>query len=88
MKLITILTYPFKDWMMPVRFTVIAFPLFLLSMFAGSALLQLIGATLFFIAFLWLVASMLFLLIKKEWSRCLYTLLFIVTLVVVFGLLS
>lgn len=88
MKLKTIFSFLFKDSLRPVRFSIIAFPLFLLSMIADIGILQVIGATLFFVAVLWLTATMLFLLLKGEWSRCFYILLLIASMVITIGLLN
>ncbi len=88
MTLKNIIDYPFKDWLKPVRFSIVVFPLFLLSIFIEVPFIQVIGFTLFSIAVIWLVASMLFLLAKKQWSKSFNTLLILIAMAIAIGLLS
>ncbi len=88
MKLKTILAYPFKNWFSPILFSLVAFPVFLLSIFIDVGILQLIGGGLFFITVLWLFVSFIVLLFKGQWSKSFYTLLFIATMAMVIGLMN
>lgn len=88
MNLKLLLTYPFENWLRPVLFALVSFPVFMISSFIDIGLIQLIAGTVFILAFIFLFLSMIFLLFKKEWGKSFYTFVFIVTIVVVFGLFS
>ena len=61
MNLKLLLTYPFENWLRPVLFALVSFPVFMISSFIDIGLIQLIAGTVFILAFIFLFLSMIFL---------------------------
>lgn len=77
---------PFKNWFQPVLWALLSLPMFLLSIPAGNGLFSLITGALFLLNVLWLMVSMFVLLFRKEWMKCFYTLLFLLSITTTIGL--
>ena len=88
MKIRTALSYPFKNWLSPLLFSIAVIPVFVLSIFVDVGLVKLIGGGLLFIALAWLIISSFVLLFKGQWAKFFYTLLFISTMAMVVELLQ
>jgi len=88
MDLKTILSYAFRNWLQPIMFSFITFPIFILSIFIEIGIFQILGITLFFIGMIWLLVSSIYLFFKGQWRKGFYSLLFILAIIISFSLLA
>lgn len=88
MNLKGILLYPFENWIRPIALMYAGLPIFILGALVGIGLLQLIGGGILFLGYFLSLISIFYFLYKKEWWKAFYTLLFILTTILIFGLMA
>jgi predicted membrane channel-forming protein YqfA (hemolysin III family) len=88
MTLKKILLYPIENWMRPMMLSFISLPLLLLGMLANIELLNVVGGLFFLVNLMLLFISFIYLLLKKQWRKSMYTLIFIAIIAMILGLLN
>jgi hypothetical protein len=82
------LLYPIEHWMRPVLLSFISMPVLAIGMLANIELLSAVGGLFFLGSLALLCISFFYLLLKREWQKALYTLVFLFTIATIIGLLN
>ncbi len=77
----------FNNWFKPVAFSFFTVPFLVLGVLSRVGALEILGGGLFMLSGIWMILSFFVLLFKRKWRECWYTLLFMITIVIIFGLL-
>lgn len=83
-----VLLYPIEHWMRPVMLSFISMPLLAIGMLANIELLSVIGGLFFLGSLALLCCSFFYLLLKREWQKAIYTLVFLFAIATIIGLLN
>lgn len=88
MTLKQILLYPIENWMRPVLLSFVSLPVLFLGVLSNIELLAVLGSLFFLVTLALLFISFLYLLIKRQWRKSIYTLIFIAAIATIIGLLN